>query len=330
MIDEDDLPKAIYDFAMKKYDSQLGGMCEKYSEEFPEKDCELPDEAWFRNFLCWLFFEKVLPETGKTIAEEFAEQSPELTPQMRRNIPQMRKMIRADFLVISARGAAFRFKDIHTNAIYDVKGYKDGPRYPLNTIVTGRIFPCGDHYRTTGFFFFRTTPFIVDPDILMNAYDNEQVARIEDIQLRKGSSFQSVMNKYPSRWVDWMCDYYQIHQRLKKEKVREIEYALTVHLSDILKDLPKECRDVLRLCLHNGGLVKYRMLKHFDDGFEFFWGEQPLSSTIGMLRQRGLLFVGKMWSGERNYKVAFVPIELRGSLEDLLASEKRSPQRQLA
>jgi len=70
MIDEDDLPRAIFDYAMKKYDTQLEDMCEKYSGEFPEKDCELSDEEWFKNFLCWLFFEKVLPETGKTIAEE--------------------------------------------------------------------------------------------------------------------------------------------------------------------------------------------------------------------------------------------------------------------
>jgi hypothetical protein len=224
----------------------------------------------------------------------------------------------------------FRFKDINTNAIYDVKGYKDGPRYPLNTIVTGRIFPFGDYYRTTGFFFYRTTPFILDPDIMMNAYENEQVARIENIQLRIGSSFQSVMIKYPCHWVDWMCNYYQIHQRVKKDKVRAIEHKLASDLSSIAQDLPKRCKDVLRLCMENGGFVKYQMLKHYDDDFEFFWDEQPLSSTIGVLRQRGLLFIGKMWFGGRNCKVAFVPLELRGSLEDLFTSEKRSPQIKLA
>ena len=65
------------------------------------------------------------------------------------------------------------------------------------------------------------------------------------------------------------------------------------------------------------------MLKHYDDDFEFFWEEQPLSSTIGVLRQKGLLFIGKMWFGTRNYKVAFVPIELRDILEDLCISKRQ-------
>lgn len=326
MIDEDDLPQAIFDYALTKYNRQLGQMCKKYIEEFPEKDCDLPNGAWYKNFLYWLFFEKVLPETGKTIAEEFAEQSTDLTPEMKRNAQIMRNIIRSDFLVVSEKGIMVQFKDIHNKKIYDVKRYKGGPRYSPNTIVTGRIFPFGDHYRTTGFFFIQTTPFILNPDILMNAYENDQVGRIENIQLRSGSSFQSVMNKYPCHWVDWMCNFYQITHRLKKEKVREIERTLTVNLSNILKGLPKKCQDVLRLCMQNGGFVKYRMLKHYDDDFEFFWEEQPLSSTIGILRQRGLLFIGKMWFGERNYKVAFVPIELRDSLEDLFTSEKQSPQ----
>jgi hypothetical protein len=317
-INEDDLPQSIFDYAIKKYDGQIGEMCKRYVEEFPEKDCDLPNGAWHKNFLCWFFFEKVLPETGKTIAEEFAEQSTDLTPEMKKNAQRMRNIIRSDFLVISEKGTMVQFKDIHNKKIYDVKRYIGGPRYSPNTIVTGRIFPFGDHYRTTGFFFIQTTPFLLDPDIMMNAYENNQLARIENIQLRTSSSFQSVMNKYPSHWVDWMCHYYQIKQRLKKDKVREIEQRLTSDLPSILQNLPKKSKDVLRLCMQNQGFVKYRMLKHYDDDFTFFWEKQPLSSTMGMLRQRGMLFIGKMWFGKRNYKIAFVPIELRDTLEDLL------------
>ena len=318
MIDEDDLPQAIFDYAIKKYDGQIEGMCKRYVEEFPEKDCDLPNGDWHKNFLCWLFYEKVLPQTGKTIAEEFTEQSADLTPEMKRNAQRMRNMVRSDFLVMSEKGTMVKFKDIRTKKIYTVKRYKNGPRYPLNTIVNGRIFPFGDHYRTTGFFFIPTTPFLLDMDVLMNAYDTDQLDRIEDIILRSSSSFQSVMNKYPSYWIDWMCQYYGIHQRLKKDKVREIEQKLTSDLSNILQELSTEAKEVLGLCINNGGFVKYGLLKHYDDDFTFFWEEQPLSSTIGVLRQRGLLFIGKMWFGQRKYKVAFVPIELCDTLEDLL------------
>jgi len=326
MIDEDDLPQSIFDYAIKKYDGQIGEMRTRYVEEFPEKDCDLQDGDWHKNFLCWLFFEKVLPETGKTIAEEFAEQSTDLTLEMKKNAQHMRDMIRSDFLVISEKGTMVQFKDIHNKKIYDVKRYEGGPRYSPNTLVTGRIFPFGDHYRTTGFFFIQTTPFLLDPDIMIIDYENDQIARIENIQLRTRSSFQSVMNKYPSHWVDWMCHYYQIKQRLKKDKVRKIEQRLIADLPSILQQLPRKAKDVLRFCMQNQGFVKYRMLKHYDDDFTFFWEDQPLSSTMGMLRQRGLLFIGKMWFGTRNYKVAFVPIELRDTLQDIFISEKDTQQ----
>jgi hypothetical protein len=181
MIEEDDLPQAIFDYAMAKYKDQLGRLCVKYVEEFPEKDCDLPDGAWQKNFLNWLLLEKVLPETGETIAEEFAAQSSDMTPEMKRRVKEMRNMIRSDFLVISEKGAMVTFKDIHTKKIYNVKRFRDGPRYPLNTIVIGRIHPFGDHYRTTGYFFYQDTPFILDSEILMDAYESRQLERIEDI-----------------------------------------------------------------------------------------------------------------------------------------------------
>ena len=140
-INEDDLPQSIFDYSIKKYDGQIGEMCKRDVEEFPEKDCDLPNGAWHKNFLCWLFFEKVLPETGKTIAEEFAEQSTDLTPEMKKNAQRMRNIIRSHFLVISEKGTMGQFKDIHNKKIYDVKRYIGGPRYSPNTIVTGRIFP---------------------------------------------------------------------------------------------------------------------------------------------------------------------------------------------
>lgn len=329
MIDEEDLPQAIFDYTIQKYDGQIGEMCEKYVAEFPEKDCELPNGDWHKNFLCWLIYEKVLPQTEKTIAEEFVEQSSEMTSEMKQYALSMRHVIRSDFRIVSEKGIMVQFKDIHTKKIYTVKRYKNGPRYPLNTVVTGRIFPFGDHYRTTGFFFLRTPPFLPDFDVLMDAHDTDQLDRIEDRLLHSRSSFQSVMNNYPIQWINWMCQQYQITLRLKKDKIHAIEQRLTSDLSNILQELSTEAKEVLRLCIKNGGFVKYGLLKHYDDNFTFFWEEQPLSSTLGVLRQRGLLFIGKMWFGGRNCKVAFVPIELRDALQDIFISEKDTQQTSL-
>jgi hypothetical protein len=323
MIDEEDLPQAIFDYATNKYGKRAAReLFKKYIEEFPEKDWDLPDEAWHKNFLCWLFYEKVLPETGKTIAEEFAEQSTELTPEMKRNVLQMRNMIRSDFVVISEKGNTLKIKDMNDKTIYDVKRSKGDPRLPPNTLITGRIYPFGNHYRSTGFLLIRTTPLILDPDVLLHAFENDQVTRIENIQLRKSSSFRSVMNKYPSHWIDWMCNHYEIKQRLKKDKIREIENHLISDLPSIIQELPKKCKDVLQLCMENGGFVKYYKLKDYNDGLGLFWEKQSRASTIGELRQKGLLFVGKMGFGDRNYKIAFIPVEIRDGLKDSLGSEK--------
>ena len=59
-----------------------------------------------------------------------------------------------------------------------------------------------------------------------------------------------------------------------------------------------------------------KYLEEFELGF--FWEKQSHMSTIGELRQKGLLFVGKMGFGDRNYKIAFIPIEIRDDLKDLL------------
>jgi hypothetical protein len=318
MIDEDDLPQAIFSYTIQKYDGQIGGMCQSFVEEFPEKDCDLPDGDWHKNFLCWLIYEKVLPQTGKTIAEEFAEQSSEMSSEMKQHALSMRQVIRSDFQIISEKGIMVQFKDIHTKKIYTVKRYKNGPRYPLNTVVTGRIFPFGDHYRTTGFFFYQEDPFLTISELIMNEFGNEQIARIEDLILRSSSSFQSVMNNYPIQWINWMCQLYQITQRRKTEKVRAIEQKVMSDLSTIFQNLPKESQEVLHLCMKNGGIVKYSLLNRYDDDFRFLWNDQPFSSPIGVLRQRGLLFIGKMWFGQKRFKVAFVPVEFRDVLEDLV------------
>lgn len=321
MLDENNIPQAIFEYATEKYGKRSQELFEKYLDEFPERNWELDEDAWRKNFLCWLFYEKILPETGKTIAEEFAEQSDELTPQMKKNVLQMRNMIRSKFVVISEKGNMIKMKDMKSKIIYDVKRNPGNSQLYPNTMVTGRIHPFGDHYRVTGFLLLETNPLILDPDILMNAYEIDQVERFENIQLRKSSTFQSVMNKYPSHWIDSMCNEYHIKQKVKKDKIRAIENILLSDLSRIIQGLPLKCKDVLQLCLQNGGFVKYGLLKDYDDELGFFWEKQSCKSTVGELRQKGLLFVGKMGFGDRNYKIAFIPVEIRDDLKGVLVSK---------
>ncbi|NJD54125.1 MAG: hypothetical protein FIB07_14820 [Candidatus Methanoperedens sp.] len=320
MINEKNVNQAIFDYSNKKYGKRLKELFKRYLDEFPEKDAELPEEKWRNNFLSWLFFEKVLPETGMTIAEEFAENTPDLSPEMRVNVMQMKNIIRSRFIVISRKGLFLKIKDMEGNKVYKVKLHASCPVYP-NAVLTGRIHPFGDHYRFAGVFFMSTSPLILDPDILMSAYENKGLKKIESILLRKGSSLQSIMNKYPAHWIDWMCKHYGLKERLKTEKVRAIENKIANDLPQIVSELPEKSKEALDFCIKQGGFVKYGQLKEYDDDMDFFWKEGKTLSTIGLLRQKGLLVVGKMVYGDRQFKVAFIPVEIRDGLKSVLSAK---------
>jgi len=318
---EDTIFQTIFEYATEKRRDRIEELHKRFGAEFPEKDWNLSGEAWRKNYLCWLIFEKALPETGKTIAEEFAEASTDMGSEMKQNVSQMRNTIRSDFAVISGKDGFLRIKDMNVRTVYEVELPTECPPIPPNTLLTGRIYPFGGHYRFTGVFLAKSTPLILDPDIYMNAFEAGQLSRIESIQLRKGSTFQSVMNKYPSHWIGWMCKHYGIRQRLKKDKIREIEMKLISGIETVVNGLSKQSQDALRLCLAQDGFVKYGMLKGFDDDMSYFWEGKTCESPIMELRQKGLLFVGKMGFGDRNYKIAFVPNELRDGMRSALSSK---------
>ncbi len=317
MIDENNINQAIFEYADKCYGKRSEELFEKYIEDFPERDWELPNEIWRNNFLAWLLFEKVLPETGMTIAEEFAENMPGLSPEMKENVLQMKNVIRSEFIVISKKGLFLKIKDMKIGEVYKVKIRSAGSVSP-NSVITGRIHPFDDHYRFAGVFQMSTSPLILDPAVLFSAYEDRELKRFEDIRLRKSSSLRSILNKYPYHWIDWMCNHYGLKERLKKEKVREIENKIVNDLPQVLSELPERSREALTYCLKSDGVVKYGQLKDYDDDMNLFWEEDKSLSTIGVLRQKGLMVVGKMVFGERKFKVAFIPIEIREGLKRVL------------
>lgn len=318
MIDEDDLPQAIFEYGIEKYGCKAQELCEKYGEEFPEKDYDLPDELWLKNFLNWLFYEKIFPETGMTVAEEFAEQSTDLPVELKENVKQIRNMIRSEFVILSKKGDFVQIKDMADGKRYTLKGKKNYMHLKPNMLMVGRIYPFGNYYHTAGIISLRNSPLILDPGVIMGMFDNDQVARIEKKHLRRSSTLNQLLKTYPAHWIDWMCKAYDITQRLKIDKIRGIMEKIKSDLPEIVEDLSMESKDVLRLCIEEGGFVKYGKLKQFDDAFSFFWDDQSTVSPIGELRKKGLLFVGKMVFGERNYKVAFIPVELRDQLKNIL------------
>jgi len=188
-------------------------------------------------------------------------------------------------------------------------------------VIDGRIYPSGDHYRFAGVFQTSTSPLILDPDVLFGAFENDKLKKIESIPLRRGSSLKSILNKYPAHWIDWMCMHYDLEGGLKRDKVRRIDDKIVNDLPRIVLELPEKSNEALAFCIEQDGVVKYGKLKNYDDDMDFFWEGDKTVSTIGMLRQKGLMVVGKMAFGDRNYKVAFIPVEIREELKSVLYSK---------
>lgn len=106
----------------------------------------------------------------------------------------------------------------------------------------------------------------------------------------------------------------------KKEKMEQIISRLTTELDKVIEKLPSKSREALKLVIDEGSWVKYNKLsnEYGEENDSYFWETEPPTSTVGVLRVHGLLFVGKAGIGGRMYKVAVVPKDIRKGLEKLL------------
>jgi hypothetical protein len=107
---------------------------------------------------------------------------------------------------------------------------------------------------------------------------------------------------------------------VKKDKMEQIISRLTTELDKVIEKLPSKSREALKLVMDEGGWVKYNKLssEYGEENNSYFWETESPTSTVGVLRVHGLLFVGKAGIGGRNYKVAVVPKDIRKGLEGLL------------
>ena len=57
-------------------------------------------------------------------------------------------------------------------------------------------------------------------------------------------------------------------------------------------------------------MIKYGKLGDFSDEMPYWWHEHEVNSTIGKLRAKGMLYVGRTMVKGRFYKMALMPKEL--------------------
>lgn len=318
MIDISNFKSILARYAADKYGDKAARFHDRFYNEFPYKIEGLDGETYFQNFMDWLIFEKRLPETGKTIVEEYINDHPEIEEGTKQLLLGTMKLINSEFIVISKKGLNHVIKDRnndkHYNAILQANRHNlsIGP----NTMLKGRIHPWGGNYLFAGAFGVHNSPMILDPEIMMHSYEQGMINDAEKLILLSYSKLTAILNKYPSQWVDGICSSLSISTKGKKNiKVQAIAEKLKNDMPLILASLPPRSKEALKILLDNEGYANYGKLKGFDDEISFWWADKPPKSTIGILRVKGLLAVGKMPINGRMYRAALIPEDIRDEVK---------------
>lgn len=329
-ITEENCKQRLFEYAMRHYSQDM----EAASQECPYNLEELDSEFAFKEVAEWFISERIQPPTGKTVVREFVEKhEDDMEPSLKEKLLQLEAMFYGEFEVIAADGTHLILADLHRGEKYKVKlFYENRAAYEVGRIVRGRIHPWGDVYRFAGIVHIRLseeeiarrlgliTPRMVDE--LMERYEREMIRKAESIIINPKTMLSSLLNKYPSQWVDGICKALGIPVKgQKREKVGMIvEKLQSGEIQSVLEKLPPRCTEVLKLVLEKGGWVKYSQLaSRFDDEITYGWDEDPPVSTIGIIRLHALLLVGKMGISGRMYKVAVVPLELREEIRKCIS-----------
>lgn len=150
----------------------------------------------------------------------------------------------------------------------------------------------------------------------------------EDKPISLNVKLSQAMRGVPAGWLNAACKAYGIGpatMRHRKERAEALTQRLTDrrHMRETVLKLELDEKEALRFILGKGGWARLSALtRRFGsmEGDGFWWEEVPPQSTLGKLRCKALVFVGRAVVEGRRYKVAVIPVELREGLAELLGS----------
>lgn len=154
-------------------------------------------------------------------------------------------------------------------------------------------------------------------DMMTSSMSNNEDSKSITLNLKISAG----LNKFRNSQINAVSMALGISKKdVKKDKINQIVSRLTTELDDVIEKLPPKSREALKLVMDEGGWVKYNKLsnEYGEENDSYFWETEPPTSTVGVLRVHGLLFVGKAGIGGRMYRVAVVPKDIREGLEELL------------
>ena len=328
--------QALYDYAMENYKDDFY----LYRDECPD-NTNVSGELYFKQVYTWLVTEKVLPSRKRTILEEFVEKYVvQEDPDLAEGLSRMGDVIRGSFKIVNADHYPIMVVDhIQTGkrfkAVSRVQEPPERRKFFINgEIVNGKIYPWWRTYymfngiltkKENDYEFFKRTGLSFNPDIILESYERSQVEKYESISIRPNTTLLSVMNKFPSYWIDAMCTALDIDKRkvsIKADKIRAIVKKLEsgYAMKLLMENFSADQLSAIRKIKENGWIIKYGQLsKQFSTEINLFWNEHPPESDIGILRQHGFVIVGKLQKSGRYYRVALIPLELREQIEDFFS-----------
>lgn len=164
---------------------------------------------------------------------------------------------------------------------------------------------------------------LATPQAMMRAYERDHYKEQDEKPISDKIRLLTGLRRYRIQWINGIALHYKLSTRaVKKDKIESIANTITSNLSSIIQNLPQECQEALKICFDNGGWVKYSKISRLygnegQDGF--FWEKTPPTSVIGVLRHRGLVFIGKLGIDGRNHQVIVIPSDLRKQVGLILA-----------
>lgn len=311
-----DILLELYNYCSQKYSQkEMARLLHSSEDEFPYHIEGIDQHTFIRNFMDWLVLEKIIPGTGKRMTESYVDDHPELDADTKQKILNTKNVIASKFVVIAKDGLHVKLKDMKSSSYYNVVQVSNNPQIQPNTIIIGRLFPYGETYRFAGAMVLQHTPMIIDPDIMMHAYNKKEIERAESIILSSSTKLTAVLNKYPFQWVDGICNSLSINNKITKNiKAKMIAHKLENELSSIINSLSEKSKKAFKLVMNSGGFVKINELKNYDSEIDFWWNERPPTSTIGVLRLKGLIVVGKLSINNKMHKIALIPKDVQETL----------------
>ncbi len=166
-------------------------------------------------------------------------------------------------------------------------------------------------------------------DRAFSHFHSSQYEDANSISLNISSTLHSCLNKLPTEWVNAIAMFWKRPAiRLKRERIKDITSFLLDEKSfpNIAENISKSEKQVLQVILDNDSFVQYgRLERKFgnENDDSYWWTNNPPKSTIGKLRYKGLLFVGKAPIKSRNYKIAFIPKDLLPVIKVCLRIDSR-------